>query len=380
MLRAVPETEGNRQMMSTTGTGKAKGFRFPVERRGNMRKSWLFLMIAALALPAAAFGQGCMDGGGDEGVNVVGFIQPQFEYYPNPDSDQEQMTFSYCRARLGVVGEVPYDVSYYFMMEFAPFMTDSPYMLDAFMSYTRLPFAKISFGQFKQPFSMERNSSCSGLHTIYRSKVVGELAMDRDLGIMAMGNLAEGLDYRLAVMNGTGKNSKDDNKGKDIVGRLIYAPIEFATFGAGFVSGNSESSVEGADDDTKSRYGVDFELRHMNFLAQGEYIQGKDEGSYTVGGGCGGDPEIVQGTVERNGLFVTLLYDTEYNLQPVLKYERYDPDTEVEDDMWHSWTVGFNYFLNDWTRLQVNYIRNIEDFVPAFENDEFVVQMQVKIQ
>ncbi len=366
--------------MCTTGTGEAGGPGSSVERRENMRTPWLFLLIAALVLPVAAFGQGCMEGGSDEGVNVVGFIQPQFEYYPNPDPDQEHLTFSYCRARLGVVGDVPYDISYYFMMEFAPFMTDSPYMLDAFMSYTRLPYAKISFGQFKQPFSMERNTSCSGLHTIRRSKVVENLAMDRDLGIMALGNLAEGLDYRLAVMNGTGKNTKDDNKGKDIVGRAIYSPCECATLGAGFVSGNSKSQVEGADDDTKTRYGGDLEVRYMNFLAQGEYIYGKDKGSYTVGGGCGGDPEIVVGSVERNGFFVTLLYSTDWNLQPVLKYDRYDPDTDVDDDMWHSWTFGFNYFLNDWTRLQVNYIRNIEDFVPALENDEFLVQMQVKIQ
>jgi hypothetical protein len=372
-------------MMRNEGTGEAAGHEAPVERRGNMRKTWLFMLIGALVLPAAALGQGCMGGGGEEGVNVVGFIQPQLEYYPNPDSDEEQFTFSYCRARLGVVGDVPYDISYYFMMEFAPFMTDSPYMLDAYMSYTRLPFAKISFGQFKQPFSMERNSSCAGLHTVYRSKVVEELAMDRDLGIMALGTVAEGLEYRLAVMNGTGKNSKDDNKGKDIVGRVIYSPCDYATLGAGFVSGNSKSVVEGADDDTKTRYGGDIEIRYMNFLAQAEYIYGKDEGSYTTGGGCGGDPEIVQGTVKRNGFFATVLYETEWNLQPVLKYERYDPDMDADDDTpetdtWNSWTFGFNYFLNDWTRLQVNYIRNIEDFVPAYDNDEFVIQMQVKIQ
>jgi hypothetical protein len=367
-------------MMRIKGTGEAWGLDSPVERREDMRNLWLFVMIAALVVPVTAFGQGCMGGGGEEGVNVVGFIQPQLEYYPNPDSDEEEFTFSYCRARLGVVGDVPYDVSYYFMMEFAPFMQDSPYMLDAYVSYTRLPMAKISFGQFKQPFSMERNSSCAGLHTIRRSKVVEELAMDRDLGMMFFGTAAEGLDYRLALMNGTGKNTKDDNKGKDIVGRVIYKPVESATFGAGFVSGNSKSVVEGADDDTKTRYGGDVQVHYVNFYAEGEYIYGKDEGSYTEGGGCGGDPVIVQGTVERNGFFATVLYETEWNLQPVLKYERYDPDMDVDDDTWHAWTYGINYFLNDWTRLQVNYVRHIEDFRPALDNDEFLVQMQVKIQ
>ncbi len=358
-----------------------------------MRDSWLWLLIAMLLLPAAAFGQGCMGGGSEEGVNVVGFIQPQFEYYPNPDSDQEELTFSFLRARLGVVGDVPYDISYYFVMEFSPFMAgEPPYMLDAFLTYTRLSYANISFGQFKHPFSMERNTACSGLHTIRRSMVVNKLVLDRDMGIMALGSITEGLDYRFAVMNGSGRNSRDDNKDKDIVGRVIYdalpalrllpfpTPVECLTLGAGFASGSSKGEEEDDPDATRTRYGGDFEVRYKDFLAQGEYIYGKDEGAHWEGGGCGGDPVLVEGSTESDGFFVTMLYTTDWNLEPVLKYERYDPDTEVEDDMWHSWTYGLNYFMNDWTRLQVNYIRKIEDFVPAYNNDQFLVQMQVKIQ
>jgi outer membrane receptor protein involved in Fe transport len=201
--------------------------------------------------------------------------------------------------------------------------------------------------------------------------------MDRDMGVMALGEVIEGLDYRFAVMNGTWINTTDDNIGKDIIGRVIYEPIEYVTFGAGFVSGNSRTDVEGADDNTKTRYGADFEIRYKDFLAQGEYIYGKDVGAYTEGGGCEGDPVIKEGSIKRDGYFITLLYTTEWNLEPVLRYERYNADKDVEDDVWHAWTFGLNYFLNDWTRLQANYIRRIEDFVPALENDELVIQMQV---
>ncbi len=356
-----------------------------------MRDSWLWLLIAMLLLPAAAFGQGCMGGGSEEGVNVVGFIQPQFEYYPNSCPDRDYLsaynTFSFFRARLGVVGDVPYDISYYFVMEFGPFMAgESPYMLDAYLTYTRYSYANVSFGQFKYPFSMERNMACSGLHTVLRSKVVENLVIDRDMGILALGTITEGLDYRFAVMNGSGLNAKDDNSGKDIVGRVIYTPVEFLTLGAGFASGNSQAMdedgevVEGEPDFTSKRYGGDFEVRYADFLAQGEYIYGKDEGGSWVGGGCGGDPVFTIGSSERDGFFVTMLYTTKWNLEPVLKYELYDPDTKVEDDAWHAWTYGLNYFMNDWTRLQVNYIRRIEDFVPAYKNDQLLVQMQVKIQ
>jgi hypothetical protein len=366
-----------------------------------MRKLWILLLAAALLLPATVLGQGCMGGGGEEGVNVVGFIQPQFEYHPNSCEDRDYLsaynTFSFKRARLGVVGDVPYDISYYFVMEFGPLMSgEPPYMLDAFITYTRYPKIKLSFGQFKYPFSMERNTSCSDLHTVLRSKVVDNLVPDRDMGVMALGTLAEGLEYRLGLMNGAGTNNMDGNSGKDIVGRLIYTPIEYLTVGGGFASGNSEpidgegDVVKDEDDYTSTRYGGEFEFRYDgllegtsvegDLLVQGEYIYGKDEGGSWVGGGCGGDPEFVLGSVERDGFFVTCVYSTPWNFEPVYKYERWDPDTENDDDMEHVHTFGFNYFMNDWTRFQVNYLRRIEDYTPALKNDVLLVQMQVKIQ
>lgn len=347
-----------------------------------MRKPWIVLLMAAMVFPVAALGQGCMGGGSEEGVSVVGFIQPQFEYHPNfDDHDMDVLTFTFLRARLGAVGSVPYDINYYFVMEFGPFMSgEPPYMLDAFITYTRLQYANLTFGQFKQPFSMERNTACHKLHTVRRSVVVDQLAMDRDLGLMAFGEVAEGLDYYLAIMNGTGKNTKDDNRGKDIIGRVTYDPSKYVTLGAGFVSGNSATDVEGADDNTKTRYGAEFEVRYHDFLAQGEYIYGKDVGAYTEGGGCSGDPVVKEGTIKRDGYFITLLYMTEWNFEPVLRYERYNADKDDDENVWHAWTFGFNYFLNDWTRLQANYIRRIEDFEPAENNDELVIQMQVVIE
>ena len=40
-------------------------------------------------------------------------------------------------------------------------------------------------------------------------------------------------------------------------------------------------------------------------------------------------------------------------------------------------TFGFNYFLNDWTRLQLNYLYKAED-QEEISNDELLMQLQVK--
>ncbi len=65
---------------------------------------------------------------------------------------------------------------------------------------------------------------------------------------------------------------------------------------------------------------------------QGEYIVAEDEGAEpTGGGGCGGKSTLATvedkgGSWSRNGYFVQLMYMTPWNLQPVVKYETYDPD------------------------------------------------------
>lgn len=68
---------------------------------------------------------------------------------------------------------------------------------------------------------------------------------------------------------------------------------------------------------------------------------------------------------------------TEWDLQPIVKFENYDPDINTNDDSENVITAGFNYFFNDWTRLQFNYILRQEETVDV-DNDEIILQLQVK--
>jgi len=342
-----------------------------------MRKLTLLFIISLMMIPYLANAQGCMTASSEEGVSVMGFLQNQYEYKQETD----ESTFAFNRARFGLVGNIPYDVSYYFFVEYSPSKGDSPYLLDAFITYSRLgPYLNISVGQFKSPFGLERNTACSGLHTINRSMVVNQLAMDRDFGLMFLGNYKEKISYSFALMNGTDVGLRDDNKSKDIVGRVVFSPLNFLSVGAGFRFGKAKSAVAGAEDDERKRYGAEIEVKHGNFLLQGEYIKGEDVGSYTTGGGCGGPLEIHQGSVERNGMFVQAMYMTPWNIQPVIKYESYDGNIDVDNDQKHIITFGFNYFLNEWTRIQANYLYCAEADYVEYDNDQFLVQVQVIIQ
>ncbi len=335
-----------------------------------------FVLITVIGINSWA--QGCAEPASEEGVNIFGYLQTQYDatFY-----DDTESTFNFNRARIGAMGNIPYDFSYYFLMETSPFKKDGPkaYLLDAFITYNRYDFAKISVGSFKVPFGLELGTPCHSLHTINRSKVVSELTSpDRDMGIMLLGGSDTTLlRYSVAMTNGTGLLTEDNDNYKEFIGRVIFNPTECLNVGGSFKYGKSETTVAGAEDDERTRYGAELEFKKGNLLVQAEYIYGKDVGSYTVDGGCGGTPEIVQGDVKRSGMFVMGVFDTPWNIQPVLKYEFFDADMDVDDNLEQVTTYGINYFFNEWTRLQINYEYKAEQ-AQEINNDRLMIQLQVR--
>ena len=86
---------------------------------------------------------------------------------------------------------------------------------------------------------------------------------------------------------------------------------------------------------------------------------------------------------------VQAMYMTPIGLEPVLKYEFYDPDGTdykfygvTQNYTQTTFTIGLNYFMNDWTRIQVNYLYNSEgktgNSVNEYKNDILQIQVQAK--
>ncbi len=368
-----------------------------------MKKITFLFLLILLAGIGRISAQGCLDGPKGDGAAIIGYMQPQFDYkFLGEDTAGYSLntsTFKFNRARFGVAGSIPYDIEYYALIEMSGFFTGNPFLCDAFITYTRLGhWAKISMGSFKSPISQELNTACNGLYTINRSKVVDELTNpNRDLGIMVLGksdsltifgkktfNLFK---YSVAFTNGTGLNALDKNNGKMLSGRLVVSPFSFLSIGGSYQNGVTKDKSQNADhsQDTKTRYGFDAEIKYKNFVVQGEYLFGKDKGTYTTGGGCGGAGTTVTGTIERSGFMGMIAYMTPWNLQPVVKYETYDPDLSTsggfQNYIENTITFGVNYFINDWTRVQVNYLYNAEETADVeVPNDALLVQLQVKIK
>lgn len=373
-------------------------------------KKLIILLVAGLLWAASARAQGCMEPSGDEGVQVIGFIQPQFQYdfLGNDKLTGDLMdssSFYFNRARLGVMGSIPYDFSYYVMMEFSPTLNGGktpkpPFLLDAFVSYNRFaPYVKVAVGQFKAPFGQELLTPCHQLNTIRRSMVVENLVHPwRDMGLMFSGgtgdlkilgvNTTNFFGYQLAFMNGTGVNQFDNNRNKSIVARLTVHPVEFLTLGASYRYGTNPPQADGVtQEDTKKRFGFDADINFKGFRIQGEYVHGTDEGSYTTGGGCGGETETVLGSIKRQGFFVQAMYMTPWRLQPIFRFERYDPNLDMGASdaaltsafgVHNIMTYGINYFFNDKVRLQINYLYQAEETAKLeVPNDGIIAQFQI---
>ena len=72
-------------------------------------------------------------------------------------------------------------------------------------------------------------------------------------------------------------------------------------------------------------------------------------------------------------------YDLKEKIQPVFKYEFFDPDLDNKDDGSYQerMTLGVNYFFNEKVRFQLNYQANINTVVNV-NNDVLLAQMQIK--
>lgn len=357
-----------------------------------MNQKKLFLAaIATAVLSLPSHGQGCM-GGGSDLIGVSGFIQPQYNFNLNgTDANGNSLNtsnFTFNRARLGVMGSIPYDIDYYFVAEFSSFKTQQKnvHLLDAYVSYTRFSqWARISVGQFKSPFSMEQNTACSGLYTINRSEVVNQLAgPQRDLGLLVSGGSDTTLlQYSIGVMNGTGMNVEDDNRNKNIVGRVLLHPVDGLTVGGSFNAGKINPTDLTQKMNDIYRFGGEVQYKAGSLFLQGEYIRGIDKlhsaSRLPVYGGCGGIVGYetrTAGSYTKDGFVVMASYMTPWSLEPVVKFDTYNSDVDVAGKRTNYTTIGLNYYVNDYSRVQVNYVNVAES--AGVMNDMIMIQLQAK--
>jgi hypothetical protein len=265
--------------------------------------------------------------------------------------------FSVAQGRFGISGDITDLFSYTFSLEATNGDPENKKMLyDLYIDTTMVRNFKIRLGQFKYPFGLEQTTPDADLELINKAEVVNNLVKPtRDIGVQVSRELPASWlrsTVTVALVNGSGSNSDDENDRKTFIGRLTLTPLNGLTLGASFYDGTTGSA------DKKSRAGCELKYENNRLLAKGEYIFGKDK------------------SVNKAGYYLTLGYTVLPKTVVLFRYDWWNANKDLADLDISRLTFGVNYFFSKTVLLRTNYELKTEK--PSVKNNLFMVQMQVK--
>lgn len=307
------------------------------------------LIVVALALPATAQ------------VKVSGFGQAQLV---NDESKvDKELYFAAKRARIVAKGDLGDKVGMFAQLEIA---TDKINVLDLTMDYDLAPIGKIAIGRRTVPFGLQNPVSPYNLHTINYAQVVSNLigTGGRDLGLYISGKY-DIVDYVVGYINGadvTGvvnnvylTTNAEDNNEKDLVARVGVSVPGVAGLGAGVSIYNGKT---GTAKTTRNRTGIDAKYEKDAIYAQLEYITGED------------------GTTKKAGYYLEAGYKIG-SLQPMIRYDFYDPNSDVSDNENTITAIGANVYIGKNAKVQIFSETKTEKPTDS-KNNAVIVQTAIK--
>lgn len=296
-------------------------------------------------------------------------------------------------------------------------------VLDAIIRYNVLPTINLeesrlnlSLGQQLLPFGLEVNASEELKPLITNAQFTNALGLaPRQIGLIARGDLfpqvdwgtnyrAATLEYAVGVVNGSGPNRRDDNSEKDFIGRMAFTlPVDYNSwfrelkFGvSGYYGTQNVKFTNPADPskfkfDTgdKHRLGFDVSYNRNPIGITFEYVRGWDD--LPAVGSTIASPDVYQRVAESYTTTLFYNYGAQFvrgfrsqakyddwwptSYQPFVRWDRYDPDVDKNNDVTTVITPGLNIFFAETTKLQLNYRKVLEEGTDI-KNDEFQAQVQ----
>lgn len=262
------------------------------------------------------------------------------------------------------------------------------YLLDAFMdAYLIKDTLFLRLGQYRVPFGMEMMMSSSKLFFIERSLVNNAIVPNRDMGLTGtykttFPNPNMWLEFDAGVFNGAGRNTLDNNDEKDFAVSVSANPFPVDLFSGfelrfNYYLGSEDYDGDGNVDEKRKLLGGGAGFDHPIFFFQGEYMQGKYEEAHLH------PNPFEQRAEETFGYYAYAGFRWNFDkfrietIEPVVRYQLYEPDKSTDDDRSTVVTGGVNlYFDGHYAKLMLNYDHVMEEGT-AVENDVFTAQMQL---
>jgi hypothetical protein len=328
-------------------------------------------------------------------VSVGGLVQTQFKAQQGKPS-----TFVARAVRIKASSKMTDKFSALVTLEAAK----EPNLLDAYVDFACCPKLTIRSGQFQMPFGLETQASRFDQEAIENSLIINELwnngygtGYSRDIGVMATAR-HKVFELKLAAVNGVGYNygesntffpkwGKDNDGHMDIVGRFGVGIPMFAGLGVSRYQGSWPELEKSADGDwaytgpglDRTAFGFDAYLDAGKALFQMEYIRAK---GLLVSEKDPEDADVKIWPWRENdfgGWYVLVGVRVTPLIEPAFKYDKYDPNTDKDNDATSDVCLGLNLNFEGKARLQTWYrIKREEADDKDVDNNELIVQMAGK--
>ncbi|HRI46591.1 MAG TPA: porin [Ignavibacteriaceae bacterium] len=331
-------------------------------------------------------------------VSLVGFAQQNPDYSPKfsgyvrawhqTDLATGQGQYLVRQARLGINGEVNEYAGYKLLFDFTrlgslkttsgtttageKFLTGatasfSDVMLDAAVSLKPIKNLEISAGQFKVPFSTDNLKSDQNGEFSNRPLLVGVSPSIRDIGISVGYKIKGPVDAEVIAgsFNGSGMNKSENDKSTDYSFRALVSPINNLVFQANYYG----AKVGGYD------------ANYMNFGALYKFMKFVVEGEFG-----GKTAKTSAADLKSNSYFAQATYSLPFpgnfvkEVIPAVRYEMYDPNSDVNDNEIGRITVGlsFEFAKFNFARFRVNYEKyDYKDGVTT-NPDKLIFELQTR--
>lgn len=367
-------------------------------------KPWGFIQPTYIYIdadPLSGMGGAAASANGKRQIqNQVG---PTFE-----NTDQFQLM----RAQFGLRGRLTDKINYFLLTDVGSNLTtvQHPLMLiDASMSFSFVPGARVRAGLFKLPTAEEALASPATAYSyVYYSAVTSALVQEsfyrnvagnpagcaatpgattldcgktvtgstafRDWGIQVFDSFRTGkweLGYAAMVSNGNEiENISDNNSSKDLTARM---QMSYVFKGAGplredanaFIWRQSGKRTYGGEDYDRVREGVGFRVTKNKIRVSGEYIRGDG----MVAGGPNPPVAPASGNLEppfnlnlapegkADGWYLEGGWRFHPKWEVEARYDVFDRNNNdaVAERIFKTWTFGGQYFINKTTRVLLNY-------------------------
>lgn len=312
---------------------------------------------------------------------VSGYIQAGYDYLWNEDGTTTS-TFHLRRARISLQGDIykgakGAKASYRLQIDLCKELP----IMDLWVKYQPINQFGVQFGQFKVPVSIENTdynatklefinyaNTVQRLVRMSSSDLQGINSSGRDIGAMLYGGFIKKdgfsiINYEVGVFNGSGINTKDKNKSKDIAARLTIQPLQKLKIAAYYMGGETDAStliekyptmvVDNSGVNTKylgyNRYGGGFDFNNKHIFARSEYIGGQT------------------GAMRSEGVYAQVGYKFLNKCSVGVRFDYFD-ENKADDGNQMNYSVAASYHPWKYLRLQAEYTRQTYNHIVGSKN------------